>query len=120
MTTTLQSNSIIVKTYFATDVTAIDFADVEKTYRGKTGCACGCGGDYTDIFNEEDSANVIKHFKYINAGIKKGNAGLEFFGNGVEVSNPSYTSVTRIYFVSGVSYTQYMSGRIERRVEVIA
>jgi hypothetical protein len=105
-------------THTATNVTAIDFNDIAKTYRGKTGCACGCGGDYLYIEHAENAENIAKHFKAINSAIKNEKATLEFFGCGVEVSSPSYTTVTRIYFVDGIDYTQYASGRIERRVTV--
>lgn len=104
--------------YTATDVTEIALEDIKQTYRGDVGCACGCGGDYMYPANEEDAPNIFKHLKYINRGIKSENKGLEFFGSGVEVSNPSYTKVTRIYFKDGIDYTQYASGRIERRVSI--
>lgn len=114
------TTALTVKTYTATDVKEIAFEDIAKTYRGDVGCACGCGGDYMDPANDEDAANILKHFKYINRGIKTNNDGLEFFGCGVEVSNPSYTQVTRIYFKDGINYEQYSNGRIERRVTVEA
>lgn len=86
-----------------TVVDVIDLADIARTYRGKTGCACGCNGDYFDVDDAEHSKDNSLRINYIRTGIKKGSA--EFFGNGVEVANPSYTSVTRLYFVDDISYT---------------
>ena len=103
-------------TYTATNVTTIDFADIEKTYRGKTGCACGCGGDYLETQFAENAEANTKHYKSIISAIKNEKTTLEFFGCGVEVSNPSYTTVTRLYFKDGVEYYKLYSGRIERRV----
>ena len=104
--------------YEATTVEAIDPSDIDRTYRGKTGCACGCGGDYFDVINAEHSAEVAKHTKHIVSGIKNNKKGLEFFGCGVELASPSYTTVTRIYFKDGVEYFQLAWGRIERRVKI--
>jgi len=81
-----------------------DLADVARTYRGATGCACGCGGDYFDVYDSANDAENNKRIKYVLRGIKEGRA--EFFGNGVEVANPAYTRVTRLYFVEGVWYDQ--------------
>lgn len=78
----------------------IKLEEVARTYSGETGCACGCGGEYT---NEGDttSASVTKRLNKINKGIAEGRA--EFFGNGVEVANESYTRCVRIYFVDGIN-----------------
>jgi hypothetical protein len=103
-------------TYTATNVTTIDFADIKSTYNGKTGCACGCGGNYFETEFAENAEVNTKHYKSIISAIKNNKATLEFFGCGVEVANPSYTKVTRIYFKDGVEYYQLYSGRIERRV----
>ena len=77
----------------------IKLEEVARTYSGETGCACGCGGDYTD--ENEVSATVTKRLNKINKGILEGRA--EFFGNGVEVANASYTRCVRIYFVDGIN-----------------
>jgi hypothetical protein len=76
----------------------IKLEEVARTYNGETGCACGCGGEYTN--DGEKSATVTKRLNYVNKGIVEGRA--EFFGNGVEVANASYTRCTRIYFVDGI------------------
>lgn len=107
-----------MNTVTETNITEISFEDIKNSYRGQTGCACGCGGDYKYPTNAEDLAEVQKHLKYVNRAIKKGEA--EFFGCGVEVMRPSGTSVTRIYFVDGIRIEQYMSGRIGRQVKVSA
>jgi hypothetical protein len=107
------------KTYTSTDVATIDFTDIEKTYRGKTGCACGCGGNYLYTKYEENVENNTKHYKSIISAIKNKKVTLEFFGCGVEVANPSYTTVTRLYFKDGIEYYNSSKG-IERRVEVKA
>lgn len=101
-----------MKTITSENVETISALDIEKTYRGKTGCACGCGGDYIYFGDTDSVTKILKHYNYIVRGIKQGKA--LFFGNGVEVENPSGTSVTRIYFSKGISYEQYASGRIER------
>ena len=77
----------------------IKLEEVARTYNGETGCACGCGGEYTN--DGEKSAIVTKRLNYVNKGIAEGRA--EFFGNGVEVANASYTRCTRIYFVDGIN-----------------
>jgi hypothetical protein len=81
------------------DALGIKFEEVEQTYNGDTGCACGCGGDYTKA--NDNVTLTKKRLTIINKAIIEGRA--EFFGNGVEVANESYTRVTRIYFVDGVS-----------------
>lgn len=111
----LGGNKMTTATTTATIVTTIDFADVEKTYRGKTGCACGCGGAYLYTQYAENAENNAKHFKSIISAIKNNKATLEFFGCGVEVANPSYTTVTRLYFKDGIEYYNSYTG-IERRL----
>lgn len=77
----------------------IKLEEVARTYSGETGCACGCGGEYTN--EGEISATVTKRLNKVNKGIVEGRA--EFFGNGVEVANASYTRCVRIYFVDGIN-----------------
>jgi hypothetical protein len=92
-----------------TRVDKITIEDVERTYRGDLGCACGCGGDYFDTDNEEHKAEIEKHIKYVNSRIKE----MGSFGNGVEVTNPSYTKATRLYFKEGVRVYKTMFNSIE-------
>ena len=67
---------------------------IEKSYRGKSGCACGCGGDYlyTDVAANEKE--IAKHIKYINKNLMKAT----YFGSGVELYAPNGNTVTRLYF----------------------
>lgn len=94
---------------------AIALVDLDKTYRGNTGCACGCGGEYYDINDAQNKAEVNRRIKYVLRGIREGKA--EFFGNGVEVANPSYTKVTRLYFKDGIDYDINRDGTFERTEE---
>ena len=101
-----------------TTVLTIDMLDIKKTYRGQTGCACGCGGNYFDFdsIDSNEIAENAKRVKYVLRGIREGRA--QFFRTGVEVANPSYTQVTRLYFKDGIRYEQFVSGRIERSEKV--
>ena len=92
-----------------TRIEKITIEDVERTYRGDLGCACGCGGDYFDTDNEEHKAEIEKHIKYVNSRINE----MGSFGNGVEVTNPSYTKATRLYFKDGVRVYKTMFDSIE-------
>ena len=104
-----------MRTNTKTVVTEVSLVDVEKTYRGDTGCACGCGGEYYDINDAQNEAEVNRRIKYVLRGIREGKA--EFFGNGVEVANPSYTKVTRLYFKDGIDYDINRDGTFERTEE---
>jgi hypothetical protein len=45
----------------------IYWENVTRTYSGKTGCACGCGGTYTDKY--EDTAKVTKRINFMNKNL---------------------------------------------------
>lgn len=90
--------------------------DIRKTYRGDLGCACGCGGNYYDADDVSNAQEVSRRIKYVLRGIAQGKA--EFFDNGVEVANPSYTRVTRLYFKDGIYYNTNRAGQIVREVKV--
>ena len=47
----------------------IKITDVEKTYNGETGCACGCGGSYA-YPTEKDLATVVRRVNLINKAIE--------------------------------------------------
>ena len=81
----------------ATRVQEIALTDIDRTYRGDVGCACGCGGDYFDVTNDEHIAEIKKHLKYINQRLKDALP----FGSGIEVTNPAYTKATRVYLKEG-------------------
>ena len=104
-----------MRTNTKTAVTEVALVDVHRTYRGDTGCACGCGGEYYDINDAQNEAEVNRRIKYVLRGIREGKA--EFFGNGVEVANPSYTKVTRLYFKDGIDYDINRDGTFERTEE---
>ncbi len=104
-----------MRTYNDTTVTEIAMSDIDRTYRGDTGCACGCGGNYYDIDDAQNQDEVNRRVKYVLRGIRDGKA--EFFGNGVEVANPSYTRVTRLYFKDGIDYNRLASGNLKRTQE---
>ena len=66
-----------------------------NTYNGKTGCACGCGGEYAEA---ETVSGQRRIKKIMNADPEK----LAFFdfGNGegcIEIENREGTRVTRVY-----------------------
>jgi len=80
--------------------TEIKIDQVEKTYRGKTGCACGCGGEYyyTGSSDEVATKEVIKHIKHINKNSERVTTWVGFSNQLIlELENPSGTSVTRVY-----------------------
>ena len=104
-----------MRTNTKTAVTEVALVDLDRTYRGNTGCACGCGGEYYDINDAQNEAEVNRRIKYVLRGIREGKA--EFFGNGVEVANPSYTKVTRLYFKDGIDYDINRDGTFERTEE---
>lgn len=104
-----------MRTYTKSTVSELLVSDFDRTYRGDTGCACGCGGNYYDIDDAQNQDEVNRRVKYVLRGIRDGKA--EFFGNGVEVANPSYTRVTRIYFKDGIDYDMNRNGSIERTQE---
>lgn len=89
----------------------IDLADIERTYRGDVGCACGCGGDYYTAGEEAHAKEVAKHVKYVNARVENA----EVNGTYAGAENPAYTKATRLYFIEGVRYykTPYGLDRIE-------
>lgn len=83
--------------------TVIKRYELDQTYNGCTGCACGCGGTYTE--SGEINAVSIRRLNVINKAIKDG-LGVEFydFGNrhcyeyiyGAEDSQ-GFRRVTRVY-----------------------
>jgi hypothetical protein len=66
-----------------------------NTYNGKTGCACGCGGNYDD---PKTLAGQKRISKILNADPAK--VVLVPFSNGegcLEIENRDGTRVTRVY-----------------------
>jgi hypothetical protein len=72
--------------------------ELEKTYNGGLGCACGCGGTYTEA--GEVSATSIRRLNLINKAIANGEQ-VGFLDAGdrhiYELVNPLGTRVTRVY-----------------------
>jgi hypothetical protein len=77
----------------------IYWENVTRTYSGKTGCACGCGGTYTDKY--EDTAKVTKRINFMNKNLSI--AKIDDFGDEFcyEVENSEGTRVTRVYVKAG-------------------
>ena len=67
-----------------------------NTYNGKTGCACGCGGDYADV---NSIAGRRRIYKIMNANPEK--VAVFHFGSSnegcLEIENHDGTRVTRVY-----------------------
>jgi hypothetical protein len=80
-------------------MTSFNFANITRTYNGKTGCACGCAGSYTE---EGDTSNkVLKRIDFIN---KNWDRVKDFHWDNescYEVENADGTRVTRIYVKRG-------------------
>lgn len=83
------------------NVETIDINDIEQTYIGKSGCACGCNGDYTKA--EDNMSLTQRRLNKILTNIDDSNA-VEMFNSGAEWHNEDESRVTRIYFNDGVTY----------------
>ena len=66
---------------------------VTRTYRGKTGCACGCGGSYADA----ETATASKRLAFVNKNLEIAKGDYWTDENCYEVENEDGTRVTRIY-----------------------
>jgi len=76
---------------------AIKMQDVNETYRGKTGCACGCGGDYATT--EENANSVKRRVNFINKNIGSPSLIVDTYEDETiyELENASGSRVTRVY-----------------------
>jgi len=66
-----------------------------NTYNGKTGCACGCGGDYAE---PNTISGQLRIKRIMNADQRK--VAFVPFGDGegcLEIENQDGTRVTRVY-----------------------
>jgi len=97
-----------------TIVTKISIEDIEKTYNGEQGCACGCGGDY--MYTNETPATAAKHIAKINARLKSNSSDVENGGNYISIEGA--TRATRIYLKDGIRFN-FKDGQIAR-TETIA
>ena len=80
----------------------IDWENVTRTYSGKTGCACGCGGSYTE--QGEKSAKITRRINFVNKNLptaKIYDLGDEYC---YEVENADGTRVTCVYVNAGGVY----------------
>lgn len=76
---------------------AITMDQVTRTYNGKTGCACGCGGSYADAETKAAKSRLA----FINRNMDRVKA---FHWDGescYEVENREGTRVTRVYVKAG-------------------
>lgn len=73
----------------------IHWENVLRTYNGKTGCACGCTGTYTDKY--ENTAQVTRRINFVNENLA--NATIYDFGDEIcyEVVHQGKTRVTCVY-----------------------
>ena len=71
------------------------FANVTRTYNGDTGCACGCGGDYTEA--GDTSTKVLKRMNFIQKNIGKAQVDVWTDEMCYSVENAAGTRVTRVY-----------------------
>ena len=70
--------------------------DVTRTYRGKSGCACGCGGSYADAGTRAAKLRL----DFINKNLDKPSMIIDVFSDGetcYEFENEDGTRVTRVY-----------------------
>lgn len=76
------------------------FANITRTYNGKTGCACGCGGDYTEA---GDTTNkVLKRIDVIRKNLHRAEVDYWTDETCYSVENAAGTRVTRIYVKAGI------------------
>ena len=71
------------------------FANVTRTYNGKTGCACGCAGDYTEA--GDTSTKVLKRMTFVQKNIAKAEIDVWTDEMCYSVENADGTRVTRVY-----------------------
>ena len=75
----------------------IELKWVTKTYRGKTGCACGCGGTYAD----SGTAAASQRVAFINKNLGDVVAFHWEDESCYEIENDEGTRVTRVYVKAG-------------------
>jgi hypothetical protein len=87
----------------STLVTKISIDDINCTYYGEQGCACGCGGEYQHPENGGDElATALKHLAEINARLKSNAATVQQASSYFSIEGA--TRATRIYFKNGIHY----------------
>lgn len=78
-------------------IKSITVDQVITTYRGKTGCACGCGGEY--VTPEENARAVNNRVSFINENINDSRLVVDTYKDEIiyELENLEGTRVTRVY-----------------------
>jgi hypothetical protein len=74
----------------------LEMKDVINTYRGKVGCACGCGGTYAEANTKASKSRL----DFINKNLGDPKMQIDFFSDGeicYEFENKDGTRVTRVY-----------------------
>lgn len=73
----------------------ISWDQVEATYQGQDGCACGCGGTYARPENESEVRTAKARLNRMNKAIAAGTGGL--CQEGIYEASTGETSVVRVY-----------------------
>ena len=107
-------NELLKIEKISTIVSKIAVEDVETTYSGKQGCACGCGGDYYSF--EENLVIATKRLQKINARLK--NNPLQVEVDWSYVSIEGINTATRIYLKKHITYQRASDGALIRVEEV--
>ena len=71
-------------------------AIINQTYNGLSGCACGCGGDYSE--KGEKSAKVTRRINSINSTYKHNKSDVEILDFGNEICYEIITGEVDDYF----------------------
>lgn len=91
-------------------VETIDINDIEQTYMGKTGCSCGCNGEYT--MAADNMSLTKRRLNKILSSLES----VEFGSCYASWENDDYTRATRLYFNDNVSYEYDKHGGFIRTV----
>lgn len=97
-----------------TVVTKIAIEDIDKTYNGDQGCACGCGGEYIDADTNHELA--AKHLARINARLKSNASQVDVEWNYAAIEGVN--KALRVYYKAGVRYTREMFTNELVRIEM--
>ena len=111
-------NELLKIEKISTIVSKIAVEDVETTYSGKQGCACGCGGDYYSFEENLDWKLVIatKRLQKINARLKNNPSQVEVDWSYVSIEG--INTATRIYLKKHITYQRADDGALIRVEEV--
>ena len=107
-------NELLKIEKISTIVSKIAVEDVETTYSGKQGCACGCDGDYYSF--EENPVIATKRLQKINARLKNNPSQVEVDYSYVSIEG--INTATRIYLKKHITYQRAYDGALIRMEEV--